>query len=298
MDNRNVASTMAGIAGVALAVCLVVVTLVAIPQARAAPTEQDGSVVGAELRRQSGLTVSGQGSVRAQPDLAVISVGVQSQAEDARQAIEENSETMAEVLEAIRDAGVEDSRIQTVGLNIQPIYSPTNDFEPRGESRIPSGNFGQVPEIAAYRVTNTVFVELPLMTPTADTMTPTADAQLVGEVLDAAFQAGANIAGNLQFSLEDRESVVEDALRQAVENAESKARVMATALGVTLGNPILIIEDFTSGAEPMPRFMPQVAADASFGGGFAPPVEGGEIRITTQVRVTYSITSDLGRDRD
>ena len=118
------------------------------------------------------IAVAGVGQAQAKPDIASVSLGVQTQAPVARDAQTENSELMAKVIDAIKAMGIEDEDISTHGLSLRPRY----DRE------------GQ--NVDAYVATNNVSVIV-------------RDLDQVGEVLDAGFDAGANVAGGVQFSIAD-----------------------------------------------------------------------------------------------
>src|SRR5690606_8800094 len=59
------------------------------------------------------ITLSGTGTVRAAPDMATVSTGVTTQAETAREALDANTSAMADLIAALREAGLEDRDIQT-----------------------------------------------------------------------------------------------------------------------------------------------------------------------------------------
>ena len=70
------------------------------------------------------VTVTGEGTVAAVPDNAVIRLGVSSQGKTARAASDANAKEMTVVLAAIKESGVADRDIQTTSLSLQPQYDP------------------------------------------------------------------------------------------------------------------------------------------------------------------------------
>ena len=60
------------------------------------------------------------------------------------------------------------------------------------------------------------------------------DLEKLGEILEQATDAGANQAGNLQFTVDDDEAVKEEARAQAIEKAKEQAEKIADDLGVDL----------------------------------------------------------------
>ena len=70
------------------------------------------------------VTVTGEATVAAAPDMALIRIGVTSQGKNARAASDANAREMTAVLAAIKETGVADKDIQTTSLSLQPQYDP------------------------------------------------------------------------------------------------------------------------------------------------------------------------------
>jgi len=216
--------------------------------------------------QQTGLSVTGMGRIQAKPDVATVSVGLQTTANTAQEAMAQNSAQMEKVIAAIKGQGITDDDIRTTGVNLVPVYEQRRD---------PST---QPPRVVGYRATNQVRVEVK-------------DLSKVGAVLDAAVTAGANLAGGVSFSIRDVQAVSDQALRQAVADAQRKAQTIATAAGVKLGAVTSIFTDYINVPTP----------DAYYGRGGAgdfavealaavpAPIEPGQLTITAQVRVVYDI---------
>jgi uncharacterized protein YggE len=205
------------------------------------------------------LTVTGEGEARAQPDLAMITVGVTQVAPTAQGAIDAVNQGLAAVLASIRALGIEDRDIQTSGISVQPVYAQG----PRAES--------QPAEITGYRATNQVSVTVRAL-------------DRAGPVLDAAVASGANAIGGIRFGLSDTDSLEQQALANAIADANRKAGAVAAAAGRPLGALLTIVESSVS----TPR--PQAEAALSFApaGGPAPtPVEPGELVVRARVQVSY-----------
>lgn len=207
-------------------------------------------------KHMSRLSVSGQGDARTAPDLAVIQLGVETQAESASAAMKQNSEQQTTVIDALKSAGIETKDIQTSGLNLNPMM----DYDKN--------------EVTGYRASNMVSVRV-------------TEIANLGEVLDAVVSAGANNINGINFQREDSQAVEDDARRAAVEDARHKAEVMAEAAGMTLG-PIMQLRDSPAQSGPQPMMMR--AAEAKSSGA---PVEAGELTVTSEVQVDFAL---LGAD--
>jgi uncharacterized protein len=203
------------------------------------------------------VTVSGTGDVLAQPDQAVINVGVNTQAATAAEAMDGNSKAMAGVIQALKSAGVQDSMIQTSSVSVVPNinYDPTT-----GEQKL-----------NGYQAQNTVRVTLK-------------DLSMVGAVYAAATGAGANNVTGPEWTLSDQNDATKQALDKAVAAARNKADALAAAVGRKVGDVVVINESGT--------VVPPVYADMaqSAGGKVAtPPVNPMDIQVSANVTITYRL---------
>src|ERR1700704_336025 len=69
------------------------------------------------------ISVTGEASISAPPDLAQIDAGVASDAKTAREASEANNAAMGKVLAALKSAGIDEKDYQTSRLSLQPQYA-------------------------------------------------------------------------------------------------------------------------------------------------------------------------------
>ena len=121
------------------------------------------------------VTVTGEGTVQASPDLATLSIGVTTQGDTAASALGSNSAALAKVMDRLRAAGIEDRDLQTSGLSLNPNW--TSDES--GNSRI-----------SGYVASNQLTVRVRAL-------------PMLGAVLDAAVADGANTLNGLTFGLAD-----------------------------------------------------------------------------------------------
>lgn len=217
------------------------------------------SVLAQDNRAEPTLSVQGNGVVRVPPDVATVRVGVSTEGESASEVQAEANAAASAILDAVRSEGVDERQVQTARLQLFPIYA----------SQGPGEN--TTPRIIGYRASNTVTIRID-------------DLFRVGEVIDAALGAGANQLQGVGFGLDDDREAREDALRRAVEEARSKAEVMADALDVDLDGILSINEGgiFIQQSMPMEaRFAAQ--ADTST------PVSPGEVEVGASVSIQYRI---------
>lgn len=200
------------------------------------------------------ISVSGEASVAAAPDLAILDAGVTSDARTAREASDFNNAAMGKVLLALKNAGIPERDVQTQRLSLQPQYS-----EQRNAAS---------PTITSYRASNRVAVKLRDMT-------------LVATTLDLLVGAGANEIGGVDFSVAQPSKLLDDARTQAVADARRKAEILAKAAGVELGAALIVSEDSS----------PPVFARKAFRAASASPaaVAPGEETLRVIVSVKWAI---------
>lgn len=204
----------------------------------------------------TGITVMAEGKATGKPDLAMITIGVQTRDAEARTAAEQNDERMAEVMNALLAKGVAEEDIQTADYSIQAEID-WQDSKQR---------------VIGYVVNNSVVVKL-------------REVDEAGDVLDAVTAAGANNVYGIQFTFDDPSALREEARAEAMAEAQAKAQALAQLAGVGLGKPRQISESFI---EPGPLYRDMAYAAPSEGGGVT-PVSAGQQEVTVQVQVTFEI---------
>lgn len=203
------------------------------------------------------ITVNGEGRATAAPDMAIITIGVQSEALNAADALRQNSANMSATIKKLKDLGVKDRDIQTSGLSVNPRYNYERD---RSQ-----------PELIGFVASNNVTVRL-------------RDLKNAGEVIDQAVQSGANSLSGVSFSFSDPEPLYEEARKDAVDDAKAKAELLTDAAGVRLGRLVTIQDGYVSTPQPkMYGARMEMAADS------AVPMEAGESEITASVTLIYEI---------
>jgi uncharacterized protein YggE len=211
------------------------------------------------------LSIVGEGIVRGRPDMALITLGVVSEAETAREALSENSTSMTGILEALREAGMQSRDLQTSGFAVDPIYSqPPPDFD---------GSQPFDPKIVGYRVRNDLTLRIRAL-------------DQVGTLLDKVVTLGANSISGPTFGVADPAPLEDQARRAAMRDALRKGALYAQAANVTLGPIVRIEENVYQAPPPLPMaaMAREAAADAP-----PPPIEGGELTFQAQVSVSWRL---------
>lgn len=201
------------------------------------------------------IEVSGQGLVQAEPDMAVVRLGVQTQADTAEAALEANNEQMTAVISATLEAGIEESDIITEGFSLQPVYD--------------TGNNGQSREVTGYQVNNRVRVTV-------------TDLDRLGGLLDTAVAAGSNTVQGIDFQISNQAELEAQAREAAMMDAQAKAEQLTAQAGAELGPVHSIVELGSSSPGPV-IFAEQAAADSSV------PIQAGTLTIQASVQVVWQV---------
>jgi uncharacterized protein len=197
------------------------------------------------------IIVTGDGTVDATPDEASFNFGVTTQGTTAAEALSRNNSEAAHIIDALKKAGIDSSKIQTTQVSLWPQTSS-------------NGN-----TIVGYQASNSVQV--------------TAALGKSGALVDAAVGAGANNVDGPNLDTADKSSLYGEALKKAIADAKVKAQAIADGAGLTLGT-LVKVEEGGDTAPSMPMFAAEKAAAGV-------PIEAGTQQIQASVTVTYSASS-------
>ena len=198
------------------------------------------------------IYANGVGVVYTTPDEAVVQVSVEVSNPSAAAAHDEASRRMASVIAAMKAQGIAEERMKTTGLTLIPI---------RDEKGL---------QIIGYVARNTLTVTL-------------RDLSQVGEVIEKAVAAGANVIDSLTFqvSSEKAKGLKSEALTLAVQDAKFQAEVAASAAGTK----VVGLKSLTIGGIYLPT-KTFIGAEAVAREAYVMP---GESQISVSVSATFLI---------
>ncbi|MEF2969178.1 SIMPL domain-containing protein [Paenibacillus sp. M1] len=221
---------------------------------------QSAYAADAELQRNI-VSVVGSGEISVKPDVAYLTIGVETQADTAKEAQSANSAKIAKINKLLKDTWKIDAKdIQTGQFYVQPNYTYT---EKDGQ------------KVKGYTAQHTLNVTY-------------RDLTKIGQLLDAASAAGANRIENVRFSTENPDQYQEQVIEKAMANAKLKASAIAKAAGRNLG---IVLSVTQSGGDAQiylqsEALMMKAAADEA---GASTAVEPGEITVKTTLSVIYEL---------
>ena len=247
-------------------------TLVDLGPFRTVATSSELSGVTAQMLaagQMTGISVSGLGTVTVEPDLAIVSIGVEARARTVAVARNQAAESMHDILVELAAHRIDDKDIQTRNFSITPRYSWQERLDEKG---------GQYSEqvLVGYTVSNQVAVKV-------------RDLEDVGAVIDDVAKAGGDLIRikNIQFTVEASGPILVRARESAIEDAINRAKQFAGLTGVTLGRPIYMTED---SAAPAASNFAMAEARVMQATPYQPTViSGGELDVQITVRIVFSI---------
>lgn len=205
------------------------------------------------------LEAIGRGEIKVQPDVAYLTLSVETNAKRASNAVKANAERMTNVINKLKSQIGKEDKITTAGYQLYPVYEYNEKIR---ES-----------ELTGYRVYNQVIVE-------------TKNLKDLGKLIDSSTQVGANRIENLSFGTDKKKEYRRQALVKAVQDARETARIVAEAAGVKIVRILRISPSYDAPIPVYREFAAQkLAADES-----APtPIEPGELTVDATVSMTFEI---------
>ncbi|HEX4195946.1 MAG TPA: SIMPL domain-containing protein [Caulobacteraceae bacterium] len=201
------------------------------------------------------LSLSAHGETRIVPDQATVTLGVQTTAPVAAEAMRENAARMSAVTEAVRRAGVADRDIQTSNLSLSAQYVYAQN-EPA--------------KLTGYQASNDVTITVE-------------DLTRLGPVIDAVTAAGANQINGIGFGLKDSGAAEDQARLAAVKALRSKAELYAGATGYHVARLVNLSEGGGYAPGPAQPLMRAAVARAPT------PVSAGELTVGIDVTGLYEL---------
>ncbi len=247
--------------GVALALVLGIAGLVLAQTSgdKSDTTSVPGSVSVNIPNQQVGIWVNGEGKVTVVPDLGILQLGVEAQANTVAAAQTQATTAMNAVIAALKANGVDEKDIQTQYFSINKVTR----WDDKGYTEI----------VIGYRVSNTVTVKV-------------RELEKTGIIIDAVAEAGGDLTriNGISFTVDDTTAYEKEARDMAMADAKAKAEQLAALGGVNLGKPTYISESNYSYRTPT-YYEARDAAGIST----ETPISIGEMDITVNVQVTYAI---------
>lgn len=215
--------------------------------------------IGRPTTERDTISIDAEGKVTALPDIAMISIGVQTEKKTVAEAQQENSTKMNAITDKLKQLGVAKEDIQTTNYSIYPTYDyPNGKQVDRG-----------------FQISQNVDIKVRKL-------------DSISDILAAVGTLGANQVGGVTFTIDDPEALRQQARLKGLEAAKMKAQALAQAAGVKLGKVVGFSE--SSSTPPGPIFYAKdMAAGQGGSPAAAPNVEPGSQDVIVNVSVRYEI---------
>ncbi len=217
----------------------------------------------------SQLHVRGEAQLMVSPDQVSLSLGVSTESEKAKKAMEANTKKMRAVITALEKLGIGERDYKTQNFRVQPVWSS----RPKG-----AGSSWKA-KIVGYRVNNTLHVTTQKLT-------------LIGDIIGVTTAAGANHVNSVNFSLSNPRQYRSQAITQAMQNAKADAEILVAASGDKIKRTLSLHLDNASASKvrvetaSVAKSRSLMAAQDSFS---PPPISSGDITVRASVSVTYEL---------
>ena len=231
--------------------CALVATLAVLAVSRPSILLAAPSASSATATFAPGVITSGDAIVSKKPDLAIISVGVESKESTAAAAQQDLAAKAGKLIARVKALGVADKDINTAGYFVGPNYVSSNTID-------------------GYRASE----QLLLKWHSVDT---------VGKTLDALVQEGGGTQISVGFTLADLKAAQAEARSLAIGDARSRAQAMAGAAGVKLGKVLRVSDLSVTGYRSANYDLGGAAAPAST------QVPVGQLDVQVSVEVDFAI---------
>lgn len=212
------------------------------------------------------LFVTGAANTKVKPDKVILSFGVETNNKTANVALVANSKIMNKVIDSLRTDGVKENETSTSYFSISPSYNYSR----------PSDTVGK---ITGFTVSNSIQIQ-------------STNIRNVSKWIDTAIAAGANTVNSVDFTLSNKrlDEIKNSLIKQAIDNARTKADIAASALGLKIvGVKLVNLNDFELQPSPIPLAKESLAAAAAPTANRSTPVISGEQQINTNIGIMYSI---------
>jgi len=164
------------------------------------------------------LTVSADGRVTADPEIAILHIGFETKPLDAKAAYAAGAKTSNEIVAALKQAGIPETSIRSESQHLDRVYNDAHKFK-----LVQKWTVKTPPERAA-------------------------------EILDVAVTAGATESGDIEWTVQNAQALEQQALDLAAARARADADVLAKGMGDHLG-ALIYVSNQISVPEYQPRMV-------------------------------------------
>jgi uncharacterized protein len=206
------------------------------------------------------VSVTGEGEVKARPDIANVTLGVEARRPTLAEARTQVTAAVDRLLALTRELRIDPKQVDASQLHVQPEYR----WNEKDSERV----------LLGYVVSRQVEVEL-------------RDLERLGALLERAVSAGANQVQGVRLDSSRRKELEREALAVAVRDARLDAEALASAAGAKLG----AVHSLDAAAAPpvQPKYMERAVMAAAPMDSAEQTYATGDMRFTATVHARYEL---------
>jgi uncharacterized protein len=208
------------------------------------------------------VSVTGSGEVKAQPDMAYVTLGVESRRPTLAEARTEVNLAVERILALTRELKIDPKQVDSTRLQVQPDYR----WDEKSSQQV----------LLGYVVSRQIEVEV-------------RDLDRLGTLLEKSVSAGVNQLGEARLDSSRRKELEREALTRAVEDARLNADALARAAGARLG-PVQSLS--AAGTMPAPMYSQRgmaMAAPAPMADAAEKSYQPSDMKFTSTVSAQFEL---------
>jgi hypothetical protein len=208
------------------------------------------------------VSVTGSGEVKAQPDMAHVTLGIESRRPTLAEARTEVNLTVDRILALTRELKIDPKLVDSTRLQVQPDYR----WDEKASKQV----------LLGYVVSRQIAVEV-------------RDLDRLGTLLEKSVSAGVNQLGEARLDSSRRKELEREALTKAVDDARLNADTLARAAGAKLG-PVQSLS--AAGTMPVPMYSQRamtMAAPAPMADEAEQSYQPSEMKFTSSVSAQFEL---------
>jgi uncharacterized protein YggE len=216
--------------------------------------------------RRGTVSVTGEAREYYRPDIAVITLGVETKGATASEAAAENGRRAEGIIAALKGliSPANGDSIKTSSYSLQPVY----EYDAQRKKSLLTG----------YMIRNLVTVR-------------TKQIRSAGSIIDKAVQSGANNVQGLVFALSDGKQLCDSTLKKAAERAKKEAAYVAGLLGTEISG-VKSISSSCGNEVLRPVYERALTAKSMQGAAPETVVEPGDIAVNASVGVVFYLKKE------
>jgi len=215
------------------------------------------------------IKVTGKGKVFVKPDLIQLSISIEGIYEKYEEALKESSKQTEQLKSCLEQAGFSKEDLKTLSFHVNTQYENYRDKKNEWKKKF-----------VGYKFTHAMKIEFE------------ANNRLLGKALYALAQCPAKPEFQITYRIKDEEAAKNLLLKKAVEDSKKKAKILAEAAGISLGDIISIDyswEEIHFTSSPVDRMaVPRMLAE-DCSAGYDINIEPDNIEVSDTVTVVWEI---------